>query len=358
MSDRKSRQLLDKVYFDIRLLSPAIQHQKYARKRIKMIQNGYNGSRREFQDVVVPYWKQYGIRPQKFWYDIYCAGSDHYDPRFIPDSIWYRYIIRYFNDFQYADSLQNKGLLDRLFPCVKQPETVIKNIGKFYYNANNDLITREKAIELCLGEKELVIKPTTITGGGRKVRVIKDETMTEDDFSSLFDEYKKEFIVQRFVKQHEELAQIHDKSLNTIRVMTFHFQDEIHVLSAQLRMGMGDARIDNVSAGGCSCPIKPDGFLFDKAVTRKSEWLDRHPSGILFRDFKIPNYDRIVEKAKELHAIMPFFNIIGWDFAIDTEGDPVLIEYNVGCEQNQIGNKAPTFGDMTDLVLDTVFSRK
>ena len=35
-----------------------------------------------------------------------------------------------------------------------------------------------------------------------------------------------------------------------------------------------------------------------------------------------------------------------------------MIEFNTPCNQTQIGGKAPTFGDLTDQVLDDVFHKK
>lgn len=355
---KMGRELLDRFYVGARMFSSARYKARYARKRIKMINGGYNGSRKEFNEVVVSYWKKYGVIPKKYWYDIYCAGSDHYDPRYIPDDMWYQTICPHFCRYQSAWSLTNKGMYDRIFPNVRQPEVVAKKMNGCFYNAKNELINREEAIQLCLTEKKLIIKPTGGGGGGRSVQVLHPEEMNPESVSELFDQYDRGFVLQRFLKQHKDLAAIHEKSINTVRVITFLFYGKVYVLSAQLRMGVGDSDVDNVSAGGIACTIKEDGWLAETAVTRKSEWSDHHPNGMKFKDIRVPSYDRIVAKAIELQGSVPFFGIIGWDFAVAEDGEPIMIEFNTPCNQNQIGGKAPTFGDLTDQVLDDVFHKK
>ncbi len=361
MNQQKSKAGLfwDRLYIGTKMRAPAMRKARYAKKRIKMINGGYNGSRSEFRSVVVPFWKKYGIRPKKFWYDLYCAGSDHYDPRFIPDDLWYHDICPYFCKQIGYSGFQHKGLLDRVVPNVRKPETVIKRVFGQFYDSENHLLCKDEAVALCLKEEgKLVIKPASRSSGGKNVQVFEAKEKTEADYRQMLDQYGDHMVLQRFIRQHKDLAAIHAGSINTIRVMTFFFQDQVHVLSAQLRMGAGDANVDNISSGGVACPIKEDGWLMEKAVTRKSEWSDHHPSGIKFKDIRVPNYDRVVAKAKELASTLPFLRIIGWDFAIAEDGEPMLIEFNTPCEQNQIGGRAPNFGELTEAVLEEVLDKK
>ncbi|MBO4556686.1 MAG: hypothetical protein J5706_07990, partial [Elusimicrobiales bacterium] len=80
--------------------------------------------------------------------------------------------------------------------------------------------------------------------------------------------------------------------------------------------------------------------------------------GVKYKDFVIPNYIGIIETIKRLHCQLPYFNIVGWDFTVDELGDPVLIEFNLKPAQNQIGCGLPTFGELTDEVLEDVFIKK
>ena len=52
-------------------------------------------------------------------------------------------------------------------------------------------------------------------------------------------------------------------------------------------------------------------------------------SKIKLKDFVIPDYDKIIKEVKNLHKQIPYFRFVSWDFAIDSSGEAVLIEYNV-----------------------------
>ena len=66
-------------------------------------------------------------------------------------------------------------------------------------------------------------------------------------------------------------------------------------------------------------------------------------------------YDGSVSEFKK--TVLPYFDLIGWDFAVDEDGEPVFIEFNVMPEQNQI-SCGPSFGKLTDEVLAAVFGGK
>ncbi len=356
---RKGGSFYDNTH--VRLKNRFIAHNKskYAKKRVKMIQGGYNGTHKEFRETVLQYWKKYGKKPKKYWYDIYCNGKDAYDPRFVPDSMWYSDILPYFNNLIMRRAYADKGMYSRLLTDVRKPETIVKNIAGYFYDGDGDrLITREEAAALCASEEHLIFKPSLDSAGGHGISFFDRDDENSPGVEQLFDEFGTNFVAQRLVRQHPDLARINATSLNTVRVMTFHFKGEVHVLSCQLRMGGGGARIDNITAGGCACAIKPDGWLYEKSVTRKSEWTDTHSSGIKFKDIRVPSFDEIIKTAKRLHCELPYYNIIGWDFAVDEEGVPVFMEFNIMPEQNQIGSAKPAFGDLSEEVFEEVFIRK
>lgn len=335
------------------------QKERGVKARLKLINGGYQGSAQEYKDTVLSYWKKYGLKPKKDFFNLYCAGKDAFDPRFITDPIWICNILPYFNDLTMRRAYDDKGMYHRLFTGVKQPDTVIKRMGGYFYNGDGEqLITEEEAKKLCLNEETLIFKPALDSSKGMGIKFYDRKINTEQELNAMISQAGKNFVAQRLVKQHPYLNELNESSLNTVRVITFHFKGEVHMLSAQLRIGADGAKVDNTSAGGSAVAIRPDGRLFEKSVTRKSEWVDETAKGVKLRDITVPNFADIVATAKRLHLQLPHLNIIGWDFAVGEDGTPILIEFNVRPEQNQIGCAAPTFGDMTDEVLDEVFIKK
>ena len=60
---------------------------------------------------------------------------------------------------------------------------------------------------------------------------------------------------------------------------------------------------------------------------------------------------------KQEASKLPQLGIIGLDFGIDRNGEPVFIELNISSGQNQRGG-GPTFGALTDAVLRDVLIDK
>lgn len=348
---------VDRTYVWVKCFNKIRTAKKDAKKRLKILNGGYVGKKGEFEKSVLSYWKLYGIKPQKYWYQIYCDGKGKFDPRYIPDSIWEGKIYPYFNNLLWGRAYADKCAYDRLFSHLNRPRTVAKNSCGRFYGGNQNIISREQAIQLCLKEKSFIVKFTTFTSGGRNIQVYKDGEVNEAVVRKLFDTYQMDFIIQELAEQHYDLAKIHEDSLNTLRIISFYFKGKVHILSAQLRMGSGNARIDNYSSGGYACNVNPDGRLSERAVSKEKGWSSRHPCGLLFKDIIVPGYAGVLEVIREEHRKLPQLNIIGWDFAIGKNAEPIFIELNVTPESNQNGS-GPTFGDLTEEVLRDVFIDK
>lgn len=346
----------DELYLRVGCLHRAYTARRFAKQRLKILNGGYKGSKKEFQKVVA-FWKPYGIKPKKYWYQMYCDGRGAFDPRYIPDTLWDSAIFPYYNNLIWGRAYADKCAYDRLFPNLNRPRTIVKNSCGRFYDSEQNIITREDAIKLCLAEKRIIFKFTTFSSGGKNIKVYESGEVTEDTVKKAFDYYQINFIVQDIVDQHEDLARIHRSSLNTLRVMSFFFKGEVHILSAQLRMGSGEARVDNYSSGGYACNVNSDGRLSERAVSKAEGWATEHPCGLKFKDIVVPNYSDVINVIKAEHPKLPHLNIIGWDFAIGKNGEPVFIEINVFPGQNQNGS-GPTFGDLTEEVLKDVFIDK
>ena len=122
-------------------------------------------------------------------------------------------------------------------------------------------------------------------------------------------------------------------------------------------MSCNNARIDNGSAGGISCGILPDGRLKPTATTIHGDKCDVHPlTGVRFDDVTVPDFSRIVERVRYAHPRFPFLRLMAWDIAVDSDREPVLIEfnYNGGLQITQLNN-GPLFGEHSREILDDVF---
>ena len=76
------------------------------------------------------------------------------------------------------------------------------------------------------------------------------------------------------------------------------------------------------------------------------------PSGIVLKDCKIPNYDKVENMVKSMHYVVPYFKIISWDIGININNLPFLIEYNTHKQGIDLQIAAgPYLGEFTDEIL-------
>ena len=332
-------------------------YRKKAKLRLRRMGGGFD-CRREYREIVLPYWKRYGYRPARYWYQIFSARDGQVDPRYIPDDLYYGELIPYFSNSLFRRFGEDKCYHALWVPGVKRPRTICQNVAGVYYDEALNPIPRERAMELALSfDGEFLLKPSIDSGEGRLIRFFSPSRLTRDDLEAAVRSIGANFLFQEAVKQHPILARLNPSSLNTIRAVTFFFEGEVRVLSRILRVGAPGARIDNIGAGGFACPIGPDGRLGSRAVNRKAEWVETTGQGVPFASVQIPSFDRVIEAVTRAHRRMAHFKLIGWDMTVDRAGDPVLIEFNTCPGSNQI-TCGPTFGDLTDCVLDEFFHKR
>lgn len=305
------------------------------------------------------FWKKYKkVSPKWGWY--YASKNGIEDPRYIPNDLYYTKIDQHFNNRKLGWGFNDKNYYSLIFPGVRQPEVVVRNIGGILEDEHYGLLTKETALEKICKNDEVVCKPTLESGSGRSIQFWNTKTDRDKIKAFIDDANEKDWIIQKIIKQHSELNKVHATSINTLRIVSILMQEGVYVLSSNLRMGSGGGRIDNVTAGGISAGINPDGTLKKYATAYFSgERFEKHPQGLVFEGFVVPGYQKAVEMVKSIHPLISHFRLVSWDIAVCEDGEPMLIEANMrkgGINLNQFNN-GPLFGDMTERVLDEVFGK-
>ena len=242
-----------------------------------------------------------------------------------------------------------------MFPDVNRPQTIIKNVNGFYYD-DKKTISKEEAIDRCSNIKEAVIKPSLLGTWGKGVQLfhvvngfIPEMNMSVSD---LFTYYKKSFIIQNKLIQHPDLSRLNPTSVNTIRVLSYRRNSEVIILYAVIRIGRKDKVVDNETAGGVKADIdlltgRIKGPAFGSPTEKNMPKTD---SGVELDNYLIPSFPEVLEFVKDLHLRLPYFRLIGWDISVDSNGKPVMIEWNRSAELSQVAH-GPAFGDYTEEIL-------
>ena len=138
------------------------------------------------------------------------------------------------------------------------------------------------------------------------------------------------FVVQERIICHDSISKLYPKSVNTFRIMTYRWKNEVKYLPIIMRIGKGGSNVDNAHAGGIFIAIDDDGTMHDWATTEFDVKYFEHPdTHIVFKDYKVPLIKNVIEAARKLHATIPQLGVINWDFTLNREGNPVLIEANI-----------------------------
>lgn len=312
----------------------------------------------EYQKQIDNLWKKrYNIKVDKRWFAHYthCYGEE--SPYYIPDNIFHSIIEPYFNRDEYVRCMSNKNYFEKWLPKLNHVVTIARNIKNVWYDCDFNILSPEQVVEKLSNYSEFVAKPSIDSAGGAGVKFVT-EKMDLQKLDKLKNSFTNDFVIQEVLKQHECLNKIYPHSVNTVRIMTFNWHGEIYVLSSLLRMGVNGNRVDNMVSGGVNCAIRPDGTLCNKLYNAIGTLFEGHPNSGSVEDKKIENFQAIVDAACTSHKQLPYMGIISWDFALNENCEPVLVEFNMkpqGLDLHQREN-GPIFGDLTVDVLDEVFA--
>lgn len=223
------------------------------------------------------------------------------------------------------------------------------------------------SIEEVLAQKtvDLFLKPSVDSSSG--VGVLKferkgDEYVNNKTHQKLtldfLRSYGHHFILQEAVEQHPYLSQFCHSSINTLRVATYRsvIDETPYVIGSTIRIGHEGEVVDNAHAGGRFAAInKINGELgkcvLDQYGTRYDEWNEINYKKNVFQ---IPQWDIVLNCAKEVSSMLHHMRLVQLDIAIDKDCSPKIIEYNVVgyAPWLYMTSGSIPFGDLTSEIID------
>ena len=318
----------------------------------QLLPEGYDASELPYKPL--DYFKQYGFKVSSAFPEIYKRCNGIVSDKYIPASLYFYYISPYLVNMNLSMAYVDKNMYFRHFPDVRQPKTIFHNMSGRFYTAEIQEVTFDEAVDTLSRTERFIVKPAIESGRGRDVKMVMGGKI---QIASILDDYESNYIIQEVVKQHPEMSKLNPTSLNTCRLYTYRKvgTSEYMLLGAAVRFGGKGAYRDNACTGGGFCKINDDGSVEDAIHNyRRFGWgslkVEKGLEGLC-----IPNYDKVLETALRLHKTIPYMDLIGWDIAVDEEGEPVLIALTQypACEFLQIFN-GPMFGEYTDELLERI----
>lgn len=312
--------------------------------------------KKEVQDF---YKSMIGKSVPLYCHEYFYSRTGFFTKEYVPNNIYHCELVPKANQHRFQSVYGDKNMCDFLFPGENIVHSILKNMNGYYYYEGNP-VSEEEAVSLCQNLEKVIIKPSR-QSEGRGVQMFSVRNGLTDlngkTIAQLFKEYNKDFLVQDWVRQHEGMAALNPTSVNTMRILSYRSGMEVLIIYSVVRIGRIGSVIDNQCAGGISTTIDNDGRLGKEAFGGFStDNIDQTDTGVLLEGYQLPSYDKVIEMVKRLHLKLPFFNLVGWDVAIQENGEPVLIEFNTNPGLSQSAFKSG-MGEYTERIIRELWPR-
>lgn len=306
---------------------------------------------KEQEKSVRDFYKKYGFYDVDLrWHRYIYAHTGKFDVKFIPEDFYHNVIERILA--KKKSEWEDKSYMSRFLPIANFPGCIVRNVNGYYINNDEKIISKNEAVKLIKNSSEkIIIKPTKQSGSGKGVSLIDIDSF---DINNIENTYKKDFIFQTKIKQHKIHGSFNESSVNTEKIISMLFNGKVYILTSILRVGAPGSIVDTASTGsGYTVGINDDGRLNCEGYTIFGKSIFENAAKQKLSEIVLPAHTIILDKIREYHEYMPYFGIISWDFAVNENGMPILIEYNLGYPDVMIYqmNNGALFGDKTEDVL-------
>ena len=211
------------------------------------------------------------------------------------------------------------------------------NKEQFLYSFSPKYVTRdwlymnntsfEQFSEFCKKNPRFFCKLSASSWGiGAKIIDTAEIPHLHDLYAEL---HSQNYILEKLLTNHPALCQFHPASLNTIRITIINNGKKSEVLWQLVRFGNGSC-VDNTHGGGLFAGIDlKTGIICTNAVDSDNNEYEIHPiTGMKFIGFKIPQWDKIIERCLNASQHIPNIRFVGWDVALLDDGSIEIIEGN------------------------------
>lgn len=339
------------------------EKKKFKNKKRVEIHSRITLSEVQKQEIDSLYLNNYGKKIPYIWHRHYMAYTGLFDAKVIPELIYIPEFERYMNLWpQYIKVYEDKNVLPYIAANanVRTPKCVVSCTKGMFRKENQESISRDEVKRMLNNIGEVFCKPTSgyNSGQGCFLANIQDgiDCISGLDIESIFDKLKKmDFTIQKRLKCHESIRKIYAESVNTLRVISYRWKDEIKFFPIIMRIGRNGNVLDNAHAGGMFIAVDKEGTLHEKAFTEFNDSFLKHPdTALVFSGYKIEGVPKVLSATKIMHTMIPQIGCVNWDFTVDESGEAVLIEANIqggSVWLSEMAHGIGPFGEDTEEVL-------
>ena len=286
-------------------------------------------------------WFAYGFYPDE--YTIFELGGQSIEleklQSFVSDTE--RWAFRYAaNDFTFS-LLADKAATYKKFHQYYKRDVVIVENKKDY----DDFLK-------FIGKHGVFVQKLVSSSRGNGVSIIKKVDDPKAYFDSLLCYGKT--MLEECIQQAGIMAELHEASVNTLRISTYNTRRGIHIGHGIVRAGRGGSSIDNAAKGGISATVDvKKGVICSDGYVKNGKRYSCHPdTGVQFKDFVLPEWDEATRICREIAVSMPMMKYLSFDLAYSVNGW-VIVEINPsGGYHFQAGNGQGFKEDLRKLIME------
>lgn len=319
----------------------------------------------EKEEIDEYFTKYYGKKISYKWHQLYKSYTGMFDVRYFPEILYSTKLEPKLNPFDIAYPLGDKSFVEVICKSVRDkeivaPKAIILNSRGVYFDSDRKILSLDGVIDRLKDIGEIIIKPTIETMGGKGVRVCNINNNIDSilgaDISEILKNYGENFIIQNRIINHDTYSNLYDKSINTVRVITYNSGNKIKVAPLSMRIGMNDRIVDN---GGIYIGLSESGTLNSVGFNKKdrTKYYEHPNTHIKFEGYRVEGIEKIISASKSLHAMLPQLKIISWDMSIDEKGRVIVIEINTTGQSiwfPQMVNGVGVFSNDTPMMLKMI----
>ena len=328
-------------------------------KNFKDLENHRKLTKTQKKEVNDFYKSMIGRKVPLYCHEYFYSRTGVFTKEYVPNNFYHCELVPRANIKRYGGIFGDKNMCDFLFPGENVVHSILKNINGYYYYEGKP-VSEGEAVKLCQNLEKVIIKPARESEGhGVQLLSAKDgiTDLNGKTIAQLFKEYKKDFLVQECVRQHPRMAALNPSSVNTMRILSYRSGMEVLIVYSVVRIGRNGSVVDNQCAGGISTTIDKEGRLGKEAFGGFSkDDIEKTDTGVILEGYELPSYDKAIEMVKRLHMKSPFFDLLGWDIAIQEDGEPVLLEFNTNPGLSQSAFKSG-MGEYTERIIRELWPR-
>lgn len=260
-------------------------------------------------------WFRYGCSDEDFLTMEFYRKNSREKKRWLTSAKNNRYLYKVAYDDDARLTFDHKEFFDKRFKHLMKHDFIILK-----ESSQTDIIAFLQKY------REVIVKPA---GGACGVGIYKMRYSDNEAIKALFEKINagENLIMEQVIVQHKEMARMNPSSVNTIRIITMvDKKGNVHIINTLAKFGGSEQCISNTMGGGCCCHIDQETGILDRlGKDIHGNYLFRHPvTKVVIPGFMIPNWDGVIDYAKQLAMVVPSGRYIGWDIVVLENGYDVI----------------------------------